>query len=265
MPHFRYLVYDIESVTNKPLLNRVLYPGENLSDDAAYLKHLAELAEEDRDFVNPAFHQPISIAAIAVADDYSISKIGLLGGEHRSTENMVRDFWDIYNKQQPILVDYNGKGYDLRLLELWAYHLGITIHKRHFEKFGTRYRFSEDKHIDLHEFMSNNGAIRWRGGLNLFAKLIGKPGKMDTKGQMVQELYDQGEQFRIDDYCLCDAMDTYFVFLRTRVMRGELDLEQERDLVADAMGAMETKEIDQDYFKSYRAFLNRTDDHQSGG
>lgn len=255
MPNFKYLVYDIESITNKPLLNRVLYPGENLSDDEAYLKHMAELAEEDRDFVNPAFHQPISIAAVAVADDFSISKIGLLGGEDRSTENIVRDFWDIYNKQRPILVDYNGKGYDLRLLELWAYQLGIALHKRHFDKFGTRYRFSEDNHIDLHEFMSNNGAIRWRGGLDLFAKLIGKPGKMDTKGEMVQELYDNGDQFRIDDYCLCDVMDTYFVFLRTRVMRGELTLKEEKDLVAEAMGAMEEKEIEGDYFKTYRAFL----------
>ena len=252
---FKYLVYDIESVTDKALLNQVLYPGDGLSDQAAFERHLAELAAEGRDFINPAFHVPISLAAVAVAQDFSISKIGLLGGEQRTPDAIVRDFWNIYNTQQAVLVDFHGKGFDLRLLELWSYRLGIKIHSRHFEKFGTRYRFSEDNHIDLHEFMSNNGAIRWRGGLNLFAKLIGKPGKMETKGEMVQELFDAGEQFKIDDYCLCDTMDTYFVFLRTRVMRGELTLEQEKALTEEARGQMETKQGEGDYFKNYLNLL----------
>jgi predicted PolB exonuclease-like 3'-5' exonuclease len=133
--------------------------------------------------------------------------------------------------------------------------LGIAIHSRHFEKFGTRYRFSDENHIDLHEFMSNNGAVRYRGGLDLFAKLIGKPGKLETKGEMVQELYDTNEQFRIDDYCLCDTMDTYFVFLRTRVMRGELTLKQEKELTQEAYGALEQKQAEDDYFKSYLRLL----------
>lgn len=248
---FKYLVYDIETITNKSLLNKVLYPDENLSYEEAYQKHLAELAKEDRNFVNPAFHKPISLAAVAVGEDFSISRIGLLGGENRTTGNIVRDFWNIYNKQQPILVDFNGKGFDLRLLELWAFQLGITIHKRHFDKFGPRYKFADDQHLDLHDFLSNHGAIRWRGGLDLFSKLLGKPGKITTKGEMVQELFDQGEQFKIDDYCLCDALDTYFVFLRTRVMTGELTLEQERELVEEARAQLEEKNASDDYFGPY--------------
>ncbi len=248
---FQYLVYDIESVTNRPLLNKVLYPGEGLSDSEAYAKHVAELAEEGRDFINPSFHKPISLAAVAVAEDFSISRIGLLGGEDRTTASIVHDFWDIYNKQRPTLVDFNGKGFDLRLLELWAFQLGISIHKRHFEKFGTRYRFNEDNHIDLHEFLSNHGAIRWRGGLDLFSKLLGKPGKMSTKGEMVQELYDDGKQFEIDDYCLCDVMDTYFVFLRTRVMLGALTLTREQSLVEAAKEKIIQEMHNKQYFRTY--------------
>jgi predicted PolB exonuclease-like 3'-5' exonuclease len=251
MTQFKYLVYDIESVTNKPLLNKVLYPGNGLSDEEAYQKHVDELAEEGRDFINPSFHKPISLAAIAVAEDFSISRIGLLGGENRTTANIVRDFWDVYNKQQPILVDFNGKGFDLRLLELWAFQLGITIHKRHFEKFGVRYKFADDKHLDLHDFLSNHGAIRWRGGLDLFSKLLGKPGKMSTKGEMVQALYDQEELFKIDDYCLCDTMDTYFVFLRTRVMTGALSLEQEQQLIEIAREKLIQRNSEDAYFSTY--------------
>ena len=247
---FKYLVYDIESITNKPLLRKVLYPTENITDEEAYQRHIAELAENDQSFVNAAFHKPVSLAAVAVTGDFSISRIGLLGGENKSTTSIVTAFWDVYNKNKPTLVDYNGKGYDIRLMELWAFQLGVTIDRRHFAQYGPRYRFSAE-HIDLQEFMSNHAAIRYKGGLDLLAKLLGKPGKMETKGDMVQELHDAGNLFQIDDYCLCDAMDTYFVFLRTRIMTGELTLAREHELVAEAKKLLEEKREKEGYFKSY--------------
>jgi hypothetical protein len=69
------------------------------------------------------------------------------------------------------------------------------------------------------------------GGLNLAANLIGKPGKMGVRGDMVQDLADEGRVAEIRDYCRCDVLDTYFVFLRTRVLVGELALKQEQALI----------------------------------
>lgn len=250
---FKYLVYDIESVINKSLLNRVLYAGKNLTDNAAYQAHIKELAEEGKDFVNPSFHKPIAIAAVAVGEDYTINKIGLLGGDNgkRTTASIVRHFWEIYNsRDKPVLVDFYGRSYDIRVLELWAFQLGIAICFDHFKKFGTRYRFA-DEHIDLHDFLTNYSAVKFRGGLDLFSKLLGKPGKMGTKGDMVQELYEQEKFFQIDDYCLCDTMDTYFVFLRTRVMLGKLDLQREKELVDLAKKAMIEKNKAEGYFVEY--------------
>jgi len=249
----KYFIYDIESVVNKKLLNKVLYAGENLSDDDAYKKQVEELAKDGKTFVNAAFHKPVSLAAVGVASDFSIIKIKLLGGEQKTSAAIVREFWDIYNHKNPILVDFNGKGYDVRLLELWAFQLGIKIHERHFKQFGTRYRFAEGSHLDLHDFFTNHGAIRWQGGLNFFSKLLGKPGKIGTKGEDVQGLYESGQQFAIDDYCLADAMDTYFIFLRTRVMTGELTLEKEQQLVTNARTLLEEMSQSQGYFKLYLA------------
>jgi len=248
---FRYLVYDIETCTDKALLNKVLYPGEGLSDHEAFNKHLGELMLEGRTFVNPAFHAPISIAAIGLNSDFEILKIGLMGKDAKNPAALVQHFWEIYNQSQPVLIDFNGKGFDVRVLELWAFRLGIAIHSKHFGKFGARYKFNEEDHLDLHEFLTNYGAIRFKGGLNLFSKILGKPGKMETKGDIVQELFEAGERFRIDDYCLCDAMDTYFVFLRTLVIRGVIDLQRERSLVEDAKVAMEHKRDQEGYFKGY--------------
>lgn len=250
---FRYLVYDIETAIDKSLLNRVCYAGEGLDDQAAYQAQVAELAAQERDFINPAFHKPICIAAVGLNSDFEIQRIGLLGKDQKSPRALVEHFWETYNNNRPVLIDFNGKGFDLRVLELWAFRLGINIRESHYDKFGPRYRFNEEHHLDLHEFLTNYGAIRWKGGLNLFSKILGKPGKMDTKGDMVQELFEQGELGRIEDYCLGDAMDTYFVFLRTLVLRGVIDLERERALVEAAKLEMEKKQAESGNFTSYLA------------
>jgi predicted PolB exonuclease-like 3'-5' exonuclease len=77
------------------------------------------------------------------------------------------------------------------------------------------------------------------GGLNLLANLIGKPGKTAVDGSQVQDLYDAGRVDAINDYCRCDVLDTYFVFLRTRVLTGKLSLENERTLVSAAKAWLE--------------------------
>jgi predicted PolB exonuclease-like 3'-5' exonuclease len=69
------------------------------------------------------------------------------------------------------------------------------------------------------------------GGLHLLAKVLGKPGKMDISGDQVYAMYREGRVQEISDYCVCDTLDTYFVFLRTRVLTGDLTLEQEHELV----------------------------------
>ena len=133
---------------------------------------------------------------------------------------------------------FNGRGFDLPVLELSAYRYGIAV-PNWFNASGSQYqqprnRFNTAAHLDLQDFIGNQGAAQVHGGLNLCALLLGKPGKMDTKGSMVQELWERGERERIDDYCQCDVLDTYFVFLRTRLLAGQLSAERERQLVERA-------------------------------
>lgn len=254
---FQYLVYDIESIVDKPLLNRVQFAGENLSDEDAYKKHVAEISKDGKStFVNAAYHIPVCLAALALDKNFELCKIGLLGEGQRTPGAIVRHFWDTYNKmieKEPAftLVDFNGRGYDVRLMELWAFRQGIQIHYKHFDKFGIRYRFSDDKELDLHEAITNNLAIKYQGGLNLFAKLLGKPGKMDTKGDMVQDMHDKGQIFQIEDYCLGDALDTYFVFLRWMVVKGRLNLEREKEITAKAVTEMKRYSEETGYLKMY--------------
>ncbi len=58
---------------------------------------------------------------------------------------------------------------------------------------------------------------------------------------MVQDMYDAGRLAEINDYCRCDVLDTYFVFLRTRVLLGQLALDDEQQLIAETKQWLERK------------------------
>jgi len=255
----QYLVYDIESVVDKALLNKIHFSGQGLTNEEAYKKHVEVLTKDGgSSFVNAAFHIPVCLAAAAIDKEFNIVKLAILGEGKRTPGAIVQHFWDTYNKMLDrdanfTLVDFNGRGYDIRLMELWAYRQGIAIHYKHFDKFGVRYRYSDDKHMDLHEVLTNNLSIRYQGGLNLFAKLLAKPGKMETKGDMVQELFDAGNISKIEDYCMGDVMDTYFVFLRWMVVRGKISLAREKDLVEKATTEMRKYSDETGYLKAYIA------------
>ena len=147
---------------------------------------------------------------------------------HVITEHFWRG-WEKYRR--PTLVSFNGRTFDLPLLELAAFRYGLqraaagsTRSARATSSRATATTL--DAHLDLHDVLTNFGATRFTGGLNLAANLLGKPGKMDVQGYMVQDLFDAGQLAEINDYCRCDVLDTYFVFLRTRVLLGQLSLDE---------------------------------------
>jgi predicted PolB exonuclease-like 3'-5' exonuclease len=143
--------------------------------------------------------------------------------------------WEAYRR--PTLVSFNGRTFDLPLLELAAFRYGISA-PTWFSCSGKTYeqprnRYNTECHLDLHDVLTNFGASRFNGGLNLVANLLGKPGKMDVQGYMVQDLWNEGKLTEINDYCRCDVLDTYFAFLRTMVMLGQLKLDDEQRLVGE--------------------------------
>ena len=229
-----YIVFDTESVVDGALLARVLYPGKKLAPAAAIRQYRKELGEENG-FIPVTFHIPVAIGIARVGSDFRLRDVACLDEPDFDPQNMVRLFWkgiEVYSRAA--LVDFNGRGFDMPLMTLSAFRFGISC-RQYFkdERFGFRYRFTS-KHIDLMEWMTEYGAYRLKGGLDLLAKILGKPGKMDTKGDQVEQLYAQGKVQEINDYCLHDVLDTYFVFLRTRVLGGEISIEEEQKIVSEA-------------------------------
>jgi len=237
----RTLVLDIETVVDGRLVQRVKWPAEpDLAPADARRRLAGELLEASdgrSDFVPHVYHLPVSVALAGVDDGFRLVGLATLDRPRFRPHAIARSFWEGWEKRRrPQLVTFNGRGFDLPVLELAAYRYGIPV-PGWFGADGSaspRARYNQRSHLDLMEMLGAHGAVRMSGGLHLLATLLRKPGKMDTRGSMVQDLWDAGERLRIDDYCLCDALDTYFVHLRLAVLRGLVRPEDEHGIVASA-------------------------------
>lgn len=265
-PRPRYLVFDLESVADGALVSRLRYPGQDLPPREAVSRYRAELlAKYESDFIPYTFQVPIALAVAKVASDFRLLDVVVLDEPqfrpHVITDHFWRG-WDRYG--QPTLVSFNGRTFDIPLLELASFRYGIGVPQwfdsraKSFEQ--PRNRYNTAAHLDLQELLTNYGSSRFTGGLNLAANLLGKPGKMDVQGDMVQDLFDAGELAAINDYCRCDTLDTYFVFLRSRVLIGELTLADEHAAIVAARDWLEAQAAT---IPAYRQYLDRWGDWQN--
>jgi predicted PolB exonuclease-like 3'-5' exonuclease len=232
-----YAVFDIETRIDKALVKTVYAPGDSGDEDAVYEQVRARLlAEHGSDFFPVPFHVPIVIVVGAVNGDFQLTGVEQIGGPDCDEEGMVRAFWERVEQFRGTLVSFNGRNFDLPVLELQALRYGCAAPRYFNEKYGHRYRFSEQGHYDLYEFLSNGGATRLRGGFHLLSQLIGLPGKGEIDGSQVQGLWEAARHRDILRYCRSDVIQTYFLFLRVELMRGRLSADQYAKAVRSAEG-----------------------------
>jgi predicted PolB exonuclease-like 3'-5' exonuclease len=263
IPQTAFLVFDTESVPDGGLLSRVKYPRDNLSPEEAIARAQAEareLSPTGSDFLPVTFQVPVAVCVVRVAADFTLQGLACLDSPHFRPAEIVRQFWrGVAHYNRAKLVTFNGRGFDLPLLELAAFDHGCQA-RDYFQN--SRNRFGGN-HLDLFDWMSNYGACRLAGGLSMMAQRSagGFPpgcGKLDVAGDQVYAMYQAGQVREINDYCLYDTLDTYFVFLRTRVLVGEFPFEVERALVKRARAWLETKVEEWPALKGYLESWDKT-------
>jgi predicted PolB exonuclease-like 3'-5' exonuclease len=221
-----YIVFDTESIPDGELVATVKYPSENLSPDAAIERAQAEAKAKSfsgSDFLPFTFQKPVAICTLTVDKNFMPIGLNCLDTPQYRTSEMVKLFWlGIETYKRANLVSFNGRGFDLPLLELAAYDQGISATSYFASDKRSRYR---SPYIDLQDVLSNQGSCKLEGGLNLLARRLGLPGKMGITGHDVYPMHKAGKLQEINDYCACDTIDTYFVFLRTKVLMGHVTIE----------------------------------------
>ncbi|MEZ4403400.1 MAG: 3'-5' exonuclease [Kofleriaceae bacterium] len=165
-------------------------------------------------------HRIIVVGCLWLDRDYRLRRLGVIGEDADDERAILTELSRFVGRARPVLVTYNGRSFDLPVIAMRALRHGVPLPWYYRER-GVRYRYSQDGHIDLCDWLADHGATR-SGSLDAVARLIGLPGKVGVDGSQVEGLFRAGQLPRIQDYCLADVVQTAFVLLRFRLLQGAL-------------------------------------------
>ena len=218
------LVFDIETVPDTDTGRRLL--GLDGMDDATVMQAMAaqRLQTRSSDFQPAHLHRVVAISiALRRHDEFRVLS---LGGEADPEAELVRQFFGGIDKYRPVLVSWNGSGFDLPVLHYRALKHAIAAPRywamdgdAKWDNYLGRYQF---RHTDLMDVLAlYNG--RNNAPLHEIAVLLGLPGKLGMDGSQVAGAWQAGQIAGIRAYCETDVLNTWLVYLRFLLMRGQLD------------------------------------------
>jgi predicted PolB exonuclease-like 3'-5' exonuclease len=225
----RLLTLDVETVPDEELVAAVAgVPGR------PYTEQLGRVVAERRartggrsDFLPLPFHRPVVACSLEAHEEGGVVSVADLSiwtdrtgpGDERA---FLERFWE--RAAGATLVTFHGRGFDLPVLELRSLKHAIPAGPVGRDDAG---------HFDVKEALTGNGAAQ-SAPLDLYAKLVGLPGKGEVVGADVQKLYAAGDLDRIAAYCMTDVVQTYLLYLRCRVLDGSLTADGYAESAGDA-------------------------------
>lgn len=245
-------VFDIETVPDVTA-GRQLYDLAGLSDkEVADVMFHKRRQESGGEFLRLHLHRVIAISvALRTRDRFSVWS---LGEPDSSEKELVERFYTGIEKYTPTIVSWNGKGFDLPVLHYRALVHGVNA-ARYWEtgendnsfrwnNYLSRYHA---RHTDLMDVLAGY-EMRAYAPLDEIATILGFPGKMGMSGAKVWDEYLAGNINGIRDYCETDVLNTYLVYLRFELMRGNLtssEFEEECALVRNTLQAEDKQHFNQ--------------------
>jgi predicted PolB exonuclease-like 3'-5' exonuclease len=220
------LVFDIETIPDLEGGRRIL-GLDGMADDAVWEAMRAKReAARGSDFQPAHLHRVIAISvALRMGDTF---RCWSLGEESAGEGELVQRFFDGVDKYRPVLVSWNGSGFDLPVLHYRGlvhgarapryWDTGAFDRETKWDNYLGRYQF---RHTDLMDVLALYSG-RNNAPLNDIAVLLGLPGKLGMDGSMVFDAWRAGRLPEIRAYCETDVLNTYLVYLRWQQMRGHL-------------------------------------------
>jgi 3'-5' exonuclease len=237
-PSAEYLVLDIETVPDVERWNRPDVTSDTAAAPAVPAPRTTSL------FPPTWAHRIVVIGCLWLDHGYRLKRLGVVGdpngGEGSPDQReraLLEDFSRFVGRARPVLVTYNGRSFDLPVIALRALCHGVSLGWYYRER-NVRYRYSEEGHLDLCDWLADHGATR-SGSLDAVARLIGLPGKVGIDGSQVEGLYESGQLGEIQKYCLADVAQTALLFLRFRLLQGVLRAEEYQAATRSLLDALD--------------------------
>jgi predicted PolB exonuclease-like 3'-5' exonuclease len=223
-PNAEYLILDIETIPDGDRWNR---PE---SGEASFPPTWA--------------HRIIVIGCLWLDHAYRLKRFGVIGDKEAGStgsldqreRHLLEDFSRFVGRARPVLVTYNGRSFDLPVIVMRSLCHAIAL-PWYYRDRDIRYRYSEDGHLDLCDWLADHGAIR-AGKLDALARLIGLPGKIGVDGSQVEGMYRAGQLESIQRYCLGDVAQTALLFLRFRLLQGQIAQDAYRERASALLDAL---------------------------
>ncbi len=250
-------IFDCETIPDVELVKSEFgLEGEGLqvSIDAFRLQE----EKSGYSFLPLPFHQVVAISAVICDDFGRFDRVSTIGGE--SEKEMIEGFLGFIDKKQPKLVSFNGRAFDMPMLLLRAMKYNLAC-PAYFEKENRdlnknkwdnyRSRYSDRFHVDLMDHIGEFGAVR---GLKLdtVCKMVGLPGKYDVHGDEVVALYYDKEIEKIKEYCESDVLNTYWLYLKYEMLKGNLTKEEYLNDIDEMSEKLDERKS---YTKTFKDFI----------
>ncbi|MBS0367260.1 MAG: 3'-5' exonuclease [Proteobacteria bacterium] len=224
------LVFDIETVPDVAF-GRRLYGLEGLSDDEV-AKAMFTLRRQGSGGELLPLPQQRVVAISCVLRSRDDLRVWSLGDLSSPEAELIQRFFDGVERFSPILVSWNGSGFDVPVLTYRALAAGVQAPRFwetgdedssfRYNNYLSRYHW---RHTDLMDVLS---AFQGRGRVSLsdMASLLGLPGKLGFDGSQVWDAWLGGNIAGIRRYCETDVLNTWLIYLRFALLRGELSREE---------------------------------------
>jgi hypothetical protein len=219
------LAFDIETIPDCDGIRSLYELPPDLPDvDVAEIAFQKRRAQTGNDFLPPHLQRVIVISCIA-RDDEGM-KIFSIGEPERDEKAAIGRFFDAIERKTPQLVSWNGKGFDIPVLNHRALIHGVCCTRFwetgdedpafRYNNYVNRY---QTRHLDLMDQLAMFNARNF-APLDDFARLARLPGKQGVGGAEVWPAYRRGEIQAIRNYCEVDVVNTFLLFLRFQLVRG---------------------------------------------
>ncbi len=226
-----WLVFDLETIPDVDGY-RILNPElAELNDFAVYEAMALERRQQTgNEFVR---HHLQKVAAISVlyCNDQKL-ELRSLGEPEDGEVPILKQFFALVRHYQPVLISWNGRGFDLPVLHYRAllnrivaktyWETGETMSEYRYNNYLARFHW---RHLDLMDILSGYQP-RAVAPLDDIAQLLGFPGKLGMSGGKVWETVQRGEIGAVRDYCETDVLNTFLVYLQFALMKGDVSLDE---------------------------------------
>jgi len=222
------LTFDLETIPDIAGIRRINDLPDSVPDDGVLDWFTQQRrAASGNDFAPLHLQQVVAIGC-ALRDDSGL-RVWSVGDLTDTEPELIRRFFDGIERFTPQLVSWNGSGFDLPVLHHRALIHGVPAARywdwgdndREF-KYNNYLGRYHTRHLDVMDVLACYQP-RASAGLDATARLCGFPGKLGMNGSEVARAVAEGRLAEVRAYCETDVMNTYLVFQRFRLMRGELD------------------------------------------